>query len=126
MADGKVDVVRLTELAKENDPVRAALLAQRPAKGQRHADRAEPAADQMLTAVRQAWQEALGHDRAIDPDTGFFDIGGDSLNLLQVHASLQRLPGVEVTMQDLYRNQTVATQASFLRAQSQSANGGSR
>jgi amino acid adenylation domain-containing protein len=124
--NGKVDAVRLTELAKSRDPVRAAFIAERRAGSERarvtsnippgQHDHDVPVADPVVAAVEQAWQEALGRHDRIDTNARFFDIGGDSLNLLRVHASLRRrLPRVDLTVQDLYRNQTIATQVSFVR-----------
>jgi surfactin family lipopeptide synthetase A len=49
----------------------------------------------------------LGTDRFGD-DERFFEVGGDSLQLLRVAASLRRrLPGHDVTIQDLYACQTI-------------------
>ncbi len=90
--------------------------AQADAAAQRDADGdGVTALDPVEAAVRHAWEEALGRGQ-FAPDERFFDVGGNSLDLLRVHASLQRrLPGADFTVRDLYRHQTVVTLAEYLR-----------
>ncbi|MFI0908805.1 non-ribosomal peptide synthetase, partial [Streptomyces sioyaensis] len=64
--------------------------------------------------VIAAWTEVLQHD-AIEPDDNFFEVGGNSLRLSQLHRLLDaRFPG-RIAMVDLFRHHTVAGQAEFLR-----------
>ena len=83
------------------------------------------ALDPVEAAVRHAWEEALGRGQ-FAPDERFFDVGGNSLDLLRVHASLQsRLPGADFSVRDLYRHQTVVTLAEYLRTRCGAQNGSS-
>ena len=59
----------------------------------------------------------MGDGGGFGPDDRFFEVGGDSLKLLQVAAALRReLPGHDVTVQDLFACQTVRTLSSRLSA----------
>ncbi|WP_157251540.1 non-ribosomal peptide synthetase/type I polyketide synthase [Nonomuraea typhae] len=61
--------------------------------------------------VTRAWQAALGTG-AFGPDDNFFEVGGHSLLVLQVH---ERLRGrFEVSVTDLFRYPTVASLTGFL------------
>lgn len=81
---------------------RAALPAPRRAGG---APDAVPAGD-LEGTVTAAWRETLGVDR-VGPHDNFFDIGGNSLLLIQLRARLQRALGREVRTVTLFRNPTV-------------------
>lgn len=63
--------------------------------------------------VTAIWQQVL----QVEPsraDDNFFDIGGNSLSLVQVHLRLQELTGVEFPLVDLYEHTTVRAIAEFL------------
>ena len=111
--DGAIDAARLAQLASDADPVRRAARIQR---GQR-AEGSPSAADVVSLVVRLAWEEVLGK-HGIDADVEFFDVGGSSTHMLRLRGNLrQRLPGVTLTVQDLYRYPTIAALAGFLRGQ---------
>ncbi|WP_203786758.1 non-ribosomal peptide synthetase [Paractinoplanes rishiriensis] len=98
--NGKVDAARLRALAR---PPRDAAPA------------AEPG-DDVTAAVARTWAGVLGGG-GFGPDDRFFEVGGDSLKLLQVAAALRReLPGHDVTVQDLFACQTVRTLSGRLSA----------
>ncbi|MFI6785817.1 amino acid adenylation domain-containing protein [Nonomuraea sp. NPDC050383] len=66
---------------------------------------------QISQLVTRAWREALGGD-AFGPDDNFFDVGGHSLLVLQVHERLRKRFSLTVT--DLFRYPTVASLTDFL------------
>ncbi|MEU6730259.1 amino acid adenylation domain-containing protein [Nonomuraea wenchangensis] len=78
-------------------------------------DAPEPAAGpprhEIARLVTEAWREALGSD-AFGPDDNFFDVGGHSLLVLQVHERLRER--FELTVTDLFRYPTVASLAAYL------------
>ncbi|MFI7637614.1 amino acid adenylation domain-containing protein [Nonomuraea sp. NPDC049400] len=61
--------------------------------------------------VTQAWREALGSD-AFGPDSNFFEVGGHSLLVLQVHERLRKRFSLTVT--DLFRYPTIASLTAYL------------
>ncbi|SFR28061.1 amino acid adenylation domain-containing protein [Lentzea waywayandensis] len=66
---------------------------------------AVPAGD-LEGVVTAAWRETLGAD-GVGPHDNFFDIGGNSLLLIQLRARLQRALGRDVRTVTLFRNPTV-------------------
>ncbi|HSK75750.1 MAG TPA: amino acid adenylation domain-containing protein [Thermoanaerobaculia bacterium] len=64
-------------------------------------------------AVAGVWQEVLGVERVAAHDN-FFDLGGHSLLLAQVHSRLQALFEAELTLIDLFVYPTVSALASRL------------
>ncbi|HSG40474.1 MAG TPA: amino acid adenylation domain-containing protein, partial [Thermoanaerobaculia bacterium] len=74
-----------------------------------------PPRDEAERAVADLWQRVLGV-RAVSVDANFFDAGGDSLQLLELHSLMrERFPG-SPSVVDLFRCSTVAAQARFLSA----------
>jgi polyketide synthase PksJ len=71
---------------------------------------ARTAAEQQLTAL---WTAVLRLD-AVGVNDNFFDLGGDSLMLLRVHARLREATGHEVPIVDLFTHPTIATLAAHL------------
>ncbi len=65
-------------------------------------------------AIAAAWREALGLDRVGIHDN-FFDLGGHSLLLSQVHARLRETLDPELPLLDLFKHPTVAALAERLR-----------
>ncbi|MFG1958317.1 amino acid adenylation domain-containing protein [Nonomuraea sp. NPDC049028] len=63
--------------------------------------------------VTRAWREALGTD-AFGPDTNFFEVGGHSLLVLEVHERLRKRFSLTVT--DLFRYPTIASLTAYLSA----------
>lgn len=103
--DGSPDANAMARAATMDDPVhRAAREAVR---------RAEPAqspagrGDDIKALIRSAWTQLLEYDTFGDDD-GFFDIGGSSVLALRLRDRLRtQLPDRGVTVQDIYRHQTV-------------------
>jgi len=67
-------------------------------------------AEQTIAAV---WQSVLGRDR-VGIDDNFFEVGGSSLLLVQIHARLREALGREVTMVQLFRHPSVRALARFV------------
>ncbi|HEV7589710.1 MAG TPA: amino acid adenylation domain-containing protein [Longimicrobium sp.] len=67
-------------------------------------------------AVAAIWAEVLRRDD-VGAEDNFFTVGGHSLLLAQVHVRLQEWLGREVSLIDLFRYPTVATQAAYLTAE---------
>jgi natural product biosynthesis luciferase-like monooxygenase protein/FkbM family methyltransferase len=63
--------------------------------------------------VASIWQSVLGRERVGIHDN-FFEVGGSSLLLVQIHAKLREALGREVTMVQLFRHPTVQALARFL------------
>jgi NAD(P)-dependent dehydrogenase (short-subunit alcohol dehydrogenase family) len=64
--------------------------------------------------VAEVWQELLGFE-SVGIHDNFFDLGGHSLLLIQVHRRLKELfPGRELTVGELFTHSTVATLAAHL------------
>jgi len=94
--NGKVDRIALA-LTRRADPSK-----QRPSS--RGTDLEE--------AIARTWSKVL--DRVVGLDDNFFDLGGDSLQLIEVHSELQENLGLELSMMDLFEFTTVRTLASRL------------
>ncbi|MCP4653882.1 MAG: amino acid adenylation domain-containing protein, partial [bacterium] len=65
-------------------------------------------------AIAEIWKEVLGIDRVGLRDN-FFDLGGDSLLLAQVHSRLQAAVDAEIAMIDLFRYTTIRALTDSLR-----------
>ncbi|MEV1175412.1 condensation domain-containing protein, partial [Nonomuraea sp. NPDC049784] len=61
--------------------------------------------------ITRAWREALGTD-SFGPDSNFFEVGGHSLLVLQVHERLRKRFSLTVT--DLFRYPTIASLTAYL------------
>ncbi|NVJ18955.1 non-ribosomal peptide synthetase [Myxococcus sp. AM010] len=64
-------------------------------------------------ALHQLWEHAL-NGRRFGIDDNFFDVGGSSLHLTQIHMSLQRRLGRKMPMTELYRFPTIRALAEYL------------
>ncbi|MFJ6655761.1 amino acid adenylation domain-containing protein [Streptomyces sp. NPDC091377] len=121
--NGKLDVARLTEIAgpfpdapqhpaTPAAPVTPATPAARtyvpPTDANPQPDKdPQPDGERLAEAVTEAWEQVLGH-RDFGPADWFFDVGGDSLRLIRVHAILSRtLPAWNITISDLYTYPTI-------------------
>jgi amino acid adenylation domain-containing protein len=62
--------------------------------------------------VAAVWRRVL--DRVVGPEDVFFDLGGSSLQLLEVHAELSRMLGREVPVTALFEHVTVRALAGWL------------
>lgn len=63
--------------------------------------------------IAAVWAKVLGL-REVGPEVNFFDIGGDSLSLLEVHAELQKAVDSEIHVVDLFDYTTVRALAKKL------------
>jgi acyl transferase domain-containing protein/acyl carrier protein len=62
------------------------------------------------------WQEHLGIDR-IGIQDNFFDLGGDSLMVVRVHAALRQISKKALSVKDIYRFPTVAQLSEYIAAE---------
>ena len=62
--------------------------------------------------IARIWAEVLGVER-VGVDDNFFDLGGHSLLVVQVHSRLREAFGVEVSIVELFKNPTVGSLAQF-------------
>ncbi|MFI5685502.1 amino acid adenylation domain-containing protein [Streptomyces sp. NPDC051636] len=60
--------------------------------------------------IAEAWCEALGLER-VGAEDNFFDVGGDSLRLTSVVATLRERLGLQVSRLDMFRHPTVRAMA---------------
>jgi aryl carrier-like protein len=58
-------------------------------------------------AISACWVDVLGNGVDADPNTNFFDAGGDSLRLLALHERLVRVLGIDIELLDLFAYPTV-------------------
>jgi amino acid adenylation domain-containing protein len=76
---------------------------------------AEPAAPRssgsaLEESIARIWCQAL-NSPSVGLDQNFFDVGGNSINLVEVHAGLQSLLGREFSITDLFSHATVRSLA---------------
>jgi len=71
--------------------------------------------ERRITAI---WQRVLGV-KQIDPQANFFDAGGDSLQLLEVHAEMQKQFGTNLSVTDLFEHTTIQALAQKLTGSKQ-------
>ncbi|HVU25273.1 MAG TPA: amino acid adenylation domain-containing protein [Opitutus sp.] len=81
-------------------------------------------ADELETTIARLWSEALGVEQ-VGREDNFFDIGGHSLLVVQVHRRLREALGRELSVVDLFKFATVRALAEHLRATAVPAAGGS-
>ena len=67
-------------------------------------------ADSVLERVAATWCSVLNLD-AVDPDTNFFDLGGNSFQLLMVKDKLDKALGMRTELVSFFRYPTVADMA---------------
>ncbi len=72
-----------------------------------------PPRNEMETKVAAMWQRLLQVDQ-VGRNDNFFDLGGHSLLMVQVHSALLKNVSTTVTMLDLFRYPTVKSLAEFL------------
>jgi amino acid adenylation domain-containing protein len=76
-----------------------------------------PPQSELERAIANIWQEALRLER-VGVHDNFFDLGGHSLVMLQVHGKLRELYGVEFSMVEMFEYPTISLLAGYLsRAQ---------
>ncbi|MDR7144118.1 non-ribosomal peptide synthetase [Rhizobium sp. BE258] len=71
---------------------------------------AKSGGEAMLTRL---WREALGN-KPVDADTNFFDLGGTSLQLMQVHARIEAELGRAIPVVLLFKHSTIRELSRFL------------
>ena len=83
----------------------------------------EPPADEIEAQVAAIWADELGLERAgvLSP---YFEVGGNSLRAIRIIGRINRELGAEMTIRAFFDLPTVREQASRLRAQIRSAQGG--
>jgi len=64
-------------------------------------------------SIMEIWAEALGLENVGVLDN-FFDLGGDSLTLLWMHAHIQETFAIDIPIVNLFKHPTVATLARFI------------
>ncbi|MFI9765216.1 amino acid adenylation domain-containing protein, partial [Streptomyces sp. NPDC051963] len=76
----------------------------------------EPAAggDRVWETVVSAWAQVLGTTE-VDPDRGFFELGGTSMGALQVHELIRTALDREFPLSTLFRYSTIRQLTAFLR-----------
>ncbi|NNE11573.1 MAG: LLM class flavin-dependent oxidoreductase [Ilumatobacter sp.] len=74
----------------------------------------EAPADEFEDRLASIWQDVL-HIERVGAQQNFFDLGGHSINVVQVHAKIRDQLGVEVPLTDLFRYPTVRTLAQSFR-----------
>ncbi len=89
-----------------------------PPVGAARPDAEAVASTQAETLLTQLWSEALGAE-GIDLDRNFFDLGGTSLQLLQVHAGLEARLGHAVDVVALFKHSTIRELARHIEGKSQ-------
>ena len=97
-ANGKVDKKKLPEPTNERPSLASEFI--------------KPQTETELR-IAAIWQELL-HLSEIGTQDNFFDLGGNSLLLVQLHARLQKIYGEQVTMVDLFEHPTVGSLAAQL------------
>jgi amino acid adenylation domain-containing protein len=73
--------------------------------------------EQKIAAI---WQRVLGL-KQVSVDDNFFDLGGDSLQLLDAHAELQKIVSSPLTIIDLFEYTTISDLAKYLTKNSSSS-----
>jgi acyl carrier protein len=71
---------------------------------------ADTGSEAMLTRL---WRDALGN-KPVDLDTNFFDLGGTSLQLMQIHARMEAELGRQVPVVQLFKHSTIRELSRFL------------
>ena len=99
MVNGKVDRNALPEPSPEARVVTAATFV--------------APANEMERLIAGIWSEVLGLEQVGTQDN-FFDLGGHSLRLLQVHLKLRQAIGRDVPLVELFEYSTVSTLAAHL------------
>jgi hypothetical protein len=81
-----------------------------------------PPADELEATIARLWSEALGAEQ-VGREDNFFDIGGHSLLVVQVHRRLREALGRELSVVDLFKFATVRALAEHLRTTATTSTG---
>jgi acyl-CoA synthetase (AMP-forming)/AMP-acid ligase II/acyl carrier protein len=71
------------------------------------------ASTQLEKTLADLWRRILHVDR-VGQDDNFFDLGGDSLQIVAVHSNLQKMLQIEIPVTDLFEFTTIRTLARHL------------
>jgi amino acid adenylation domain-containing protein/FkbM family methyltransferase len=69
--------------------------------------------DELETTIAGAWERVLGRER-VGVEDNFFDLGGTSVEIIQLHGELVRATGREVSLVELFNFPTVGAMARYL------------
>jgi amino acid adenylation domain-containing protein len=100
MVNGKIDRHALPDTSAEPRVVAAAFVAP---------------ANELERTIAGIWSEVLGL-KQVGTQENFFDLGGHSLRLLQMHLKLRQAIGRDVPLFELFQYPTVSTLAAHLHA----------
>jgi len=107
LASGKLDRRALRDLAEnERAPVQFAAVPQRIQLG---------AGAAIQRTIAEVWREVLDSERSAGLDENFFDVGGDSLRLLTVHARLRERLSARLSLMDMFENSTIRKLAAAIQ-----------
>jgi acyl carrier protein len=104
-ANGKVDRSQLPAPAQARVPVSAEPANGRPA--------VKNGTEEIIAAV---WKKALGVEH-LGPTDNFFDLGGDSILLVEVHAELQQALNRKLSVTDLFQFPSIRALSNYLDGQ---------
>jgi amino acid adenylation domain-containing protein len=95
-SNGKVDRRALSDPGKRPAPITA------------------PPQTNLEHAISAVWREVIGHPEEIDVNENFFDLGGNSLRVIEVHARLERAVHRSFPLTALFQYPTIETLSAFL------------
>jgi len=78
-----------------------------------------PAMSGVEATISSVWSRVLGVDQ-LSPTDNFFDLGGDSILLVQVHAELQEALGRAFSVTDLFQYCSIRSLGTYLEGQTKS------
>jgi amino acid adenylation domain-containing protein len=114
-------VLRSLPLSPNGKVDRSALPAPEAGPAQRESGRVSVSAEtQMERTIARIWQRVLGLEQ-VGVEENFFDIGGDSLQLLDAHAELQRTVNADLSITDLFEHSTIRSLALHLTGTAESS-----
>jgi acyl carrier protein len=96
-----VDRAALAEPEATASPEKAAAWAPRPAIEQR---------------IFEVWEKVLGKD-GVGVEDNFFEVGGDSLQLIEVHSELEKVFHAKISITDLFAYTTIGSLAAHMASQ---------
>ncbi len=99
-SNGKVDRAALAVLVEPRTPTREPA----PATSSHSPE---------VSAILNIWRQVLGRSD-VDPEDSFFELGGDSLRLANVHARLESLAGRSLPVGEMFAHPTVRSQAEWV------------
>lgn len=73
-----------------------------------------PPQSEMERSISAIWRDVIGHPHEIGVDDNFFDLGGNSLRIVEVHARLERTLQASLPLTALFQYPTVRSLAGFL------------